>query len=541
MRRRHFLQGLSAGLMSTGLLAAAERGYRSLPARGGKRAETLGTARNCIFILLEGGPSHVDTFDIKTTRDTPDLLGIQTTADGLLWPAGVMPKLGEMTREFSLVRGISAVEAVHERAVYHLLTAHRQNAALTGEIPHFASMAAFKLAEQRRETDLLPSVILMGADPAQNGFLPVDYQAMRLSNEGTVPNLEHYYEGGEDRFALLNATLAMSNPSDARGDLLRFQKKGLELMGGGPLRDLLMVESTFEDPSYSVTEFRRQCETSLRLLEADQGTRMIQMQLGGWDHHDEIYSLQEGGLPDLCHALDEGLSYLLAGLAARPGSTPGNTLLDETLVVAMGEFGRTVGGLNTSEGRDHLPEVAPALFAGGGVQGGAPDRCHQQRRQHHYRSRLEPSTLHGHQRCGGYRLQRVGHRLDGTHCRYALGPCLRTGGQLGRRTGTHHRRSFRMRGRIMKTLLALVACLLMLPAAAAEPTKMDPLVQRFLHGPPLAAKASGGNGMETYGRIDDRAFPPSRYPGPDGPAARPGTPERFPGGPTAGQASPGDR
>nr|MDJ0839904.1 DUF1501 domain-containing protein [Acidobacteriota bacterium] len=64
-----------------------------------------------------------------------------------------------------------------------------------------------------------------------------------------------------------------------------------------------------------------------------------------------------------------GLSYMLDTLAQRPGAA-GGTLLDETLIVAMGEFGRTVQGLNTSAGRDHYPYAVPAFFAGGGVKGG---------------------------------------------------------------------------------------------------------------------------------------------------------------------------
>jgi len=96
------------------------------------------------------------------------------------------------------------------------------------------------------------------------------------------------------------------------------------------------------------------------------------LSLSGWDHHIGIYNENDPiGLPSLCRALDEGLSYLLDELAAAPAVTPANTsLLDDTLVVVMGEFGRTTGPLNTSAGRDHYPFVVPALFAGGGTAAG---------------------------------------------------------------------------------------------------------------------------------------------------------------------------
>ncbi len=370
MRRRSFLQGVTAGLLGTGLAAASEHQFDIGSLRQINRKETIGTARNCIFILLEGGPSQVDTFDVKTSVDTPDLLGVQTLGGGFQWPVGTMPKLAGLADQFSLVRSISAVEAVHERAVYHLLTAHRQNAALTKDIPHFASMTAFKLANQRRESDVLPPVIVMGIDPAKNGFLDVDYQALRLNGDGSIPNLEHGYDGSERRFSLLENTLALSQVKDERNNLVRFQKQGLDLMNGSLLRDLLLAESSFEDPSFMVTEFRRQCETAVRLLGADQGTRVLQLQLGGWDHHFDIYNQEMGGLVDLSHALDEGLSYLLTQLQNLPGQQTGKSLLDETLIVAMGEFGRTTGELNSANGRDHYPYAVSGLFAGGGVQAG---------------------------------------------------------------------------------------------------------------------------------------------------------------------------
>jgi uncharacterized protein (DUF1501 family) len=71
----------------------------------------------------------------------------------------------------------------------------------------------------------------------------------------------------------------------------------------------------------------------------------------------------------MARSFDEGFSFLLDELAARPGQN-GGTLLDETLVVALGEFGRTTNGLNTSRGRDHYPFVLPAIVAGGGIQPG---------------------------------------------------------------------------------------------------------------------------------------------------------------------------
>jgi uncharacterized protein (DUF1501 family) len=96
--------------------------------------------------------------------------------------------------------------------------------------------------------------------------------------------------------------------------------------------------------------------------------------MGGWDHHQDIYAKSETpnqtvpGLYNQCTMLDEGLSNLLTDLAASPGVN-GGTLLDETLVVWMGEFGRTVGPLTNQDGRDHYFQHF-ACFAGAGAVGG---------------------------------------------------------------------------------------------------------------------------------------------------------------------------
>jgi uncharacterized protein (DUF1501 family) len=103
------------------------------------------------------------------------------------------------------------------------------------------------------------------------------------------------------------------------------------------------------------------------LVKANLGTRFVQVNLGGWDNHTNIYA-RPGGIYGPATQLDRGLANLLIDLAAAPGAQRGS-LLDETLIVAMGEFGRTVGPLTNGQGRDHYFQHF-ALFAGGGVQGG---------------------------------------------------------------------------------------------------------------------------------------------------------------------------
>ena len=365
MKRRQFLTGCTAGLAGCLNLSFAQTPrWRRLP-RQKEGVVTQGAARNLIFVLLEGGPSHIDTFDLKTGPWTPNSLGVETLGGGLMWPSGHMPKLATRTDQFTILRAMSAVEAVHTRAVYHLLTAHRQNAALVGEIPHFASMLSFKLADQRQESESLPTVMMIGQNPAKNGFLPLDHIGLQLSRNANIPNLQHFGEGEADRFQLLSDLMALKDDRNKKADHALFQDQARRMMLDPDLSSLLAPESDDETRDGA---FLEQCGAAVRVLAANKGTRVFQLELGGWDHHISIYDNPD--LRNLSREFDNGFAYLLDELSSLPGVAGNGTLLDETLIVAMGEFGRTVGPLNTSAGRDHLPFVAPAIIAGGGVQPG---------------------------------------------------------------------------------------------------------------------------------------------------------------------------
>lgn len=370
--RRQFLTGLGAGL--SGLSLAGTPTPRWKQAMRRKRAvETYGTARNLIFVLLEGGISHVDTFDFKSHFSQSGAGLGPVDMGGWIWPQGIMPKLERRGNQFSLVRAMSAVEAVHERGVYHLLTAHRQSGASSGSTPDFASVLSYKMQDQRRPEDTLPTVMKVTGISPGAGFLGVNHRGLQINEVGGVDNLDHGFYDVDGRMGLLDQMLEGLDGQfgDARSDRVRDLEQARTMMKDGELQALLGISEDEEDEiDYDDASalFLRQCETAVNVINADKGTRVFQMYLGGWDHHDNIYDPYN--LPRLARALDEGLAYLLDQLAALPGKAGGASLLDETLVVAAGEFGRTTGRLNTSAGRDHYPYVNPIWTAGGGVKGG---------------------------------------------------------------------------------------------------------------------------------------------------------------------------
>jgi uncharacterized protein (DUF1501 family) len=116
----------------------------------------------------------------------------------------------------------------------------------------------------------------------------------------------------------------------------------------------------------AATGFGNACLTARNVLRANLGVRYIELNLGGWDNHANIYQAN-AGVYTPARQLDTGLANLIADLAQTPGVR--GSLLDDTLIIARGEFGRTVGALTGAAGRDHYFNYS-ALVAGGGVRGG---------------------------------------------------------------------------------------------------------------------------------------------------------------------------
>lgn len=368
IKRREFITGLGGNLI-TGMVTGYNPHWQR-QTRQGKLVETRGTAKNVIFILLSGGPSHVDMFDLKLGSYSPDALGPATIGGSLLWPQGIMPKLAKRANQFSLVRSISAVEAVHERAIYHLITSRRPNPSLTQEIPHFESVVSHMLDPQRSEHATLPTVISSGRT-VFNGFFDIVHRGLALGEEGRIVNNIHDFDGADDRFGLLGNLLGGVPLRDGgRGDFVRLHEQAREIMTNPTLNEILGGSDDSDDEYTPARNFMNQCQVAARAILAGLGTRVFSIDYGSWDHHDQIYSDAAYSHMSMARGLDDGLAHLLDTLGGAPGESAGKTMLDETLIVAVGEFGRTTGALNSSFGRDHFPYVLPAFFAGGGIAGG---------------------------------------------------------------------------------------------------------------------------------------------------------------------------
>ena len=346
-------------------VASAVAGYLLLPGRPLERVARASvspkaTAKNVVFIMMQGAPSHTDTFDLKAGNPFPRSFN-PTTYNGLLFPQGLMPHLAGQLDSIALVRSMRAWANVHG-LMQQWVQIGRNPAKPTSKIsPHIGSVVALELT---RKDAILPAFLaLNGTPPASSGFLPVADAPFVVTAGGGLPNTSH--PDGRDRFAARNAVLqaleAGAVPGEDLGsgpdEMKEWKTRSRSLMYNSDVDRIFNLDPD-DKTRYGNTAFGNACVTARNLLRADMGTRFIQITLGSWDYHSNLYAQ----LIPMAGQFDAGLGALLVDLKA-------DGLLDQTLIVAQGEFGRTVGNLNGNSGRDHFQQQA-MLVAGAQVRGG---------------------------------------------------------------------------------------------------------------------------------------------------------------------------
>jgi hypothetical protein len=343
------------------------------------RVQPRGTARFTIFVMLQGGQSHVDGWDLKEHVWTPQDFDIKEVRPGVKWPMALYPKLAAQLDRVSLVRSLQAWDAVHARAQYYTQSAHSLNPALQKELPPIGSVVAHEYASQRRPGDTLPlyvatNVITSQVGLLKSGFLPATYSPFHVD---TTVGLSAFAMKDPERsefdrrWNLLKTfdERMRNDPSlaaKAYRDYHNYYEGAVEMLSDPRAAKIFEIDEA-DSARYGKTSLGDGCIVARKLVEADAGTHFVYVNHYDWDHHGRIYN--ERSHYRMSHELDDALAALLDDLAAtrRPD---GRSLLDETLVVCMGEFGRTPGKLNLLGGRDHHQYAFTGLFAGGGVQGG---------------------------------------------------------------------------------------------------------------------------------------------------------------------------
>ena len=342
------------------------------------------TAKNVIFVMLPGGPSHVDTFDLKVGSWTPANF-TPATFNGVDWPSGLMPQLAQQLSlsRFALVRSCQAPALVHSLLQTWMQIGRSPTSATGGIAPNLGSVVALEKEVERASNQPVPGFLSLngGATIAGPGYFAGRFSPFDVApNANGITNITPT-NSDLDRFNRRYAVLAAANAPHATTspisrkfeEMSDFYSSAYSMMNDPRVGNAFRFAAT-DGARYGTgtaqTGFGNACLTARNVLQANLGVRYIQINLGGWDNHSNIYAGAangQGGIYGPARQLDAGLANLISDLATQPGTR--GTMLDDTLIVVRGEFGRTVGPVTGQGGRDHYSTYS-TLIAGGGVRGG---------------------------------------------------------------------------------------------------------------------------------------------------------------------------
>lgn len=349
--RRRLLQSGAAGLAAVPLLHRL----------GLAAADVKRDGRACIVVWLNGAPSQLETWDPKPgTPNGGPTQAIDTAVPGVQF-AEYWPKLAALMTDVSVVRTIVGKEAAHERGRYHLLTGRRLGGA--SQFPHFGSVVAQELGDPDSD---IPNFVCIG-NTLSSGFLGVKYAPFEVPTAGQLPaNVAPRTDTArtDRRLAMLrqqDADFANAGAEAIAFEHEQLYNKAARLMTSERLKAFTLEgESDQTKQSYGPNQFGQGCLVARRLVES--GVPFVQVQRSGWDMHANLWQ----NIPTAAGEVDQGVAALITDLKARG-------LLDRTLILVLGEFGRTpkINQSTPNVGRDHWARNFNVLLAGGGLQPGA--------------------------------------------------------------------------------------------------------------------------------------------------------------------------
>ena len=399
--RRSFLRRSSCGLGSLALSVLLTEQARAESPLAPKASHFPAKAKRVVFLFMEGGPSQMDLLDYKPRLakddgkplpfklpDTEATVGLDATrllgpiskfdhrGQSGLFLSNLLPEIGRHADDLCVLRAMQSDSPNHPvaRTILH-----------TGTTNDFwPSMGAWISYGLGTENQQLPSYVTIlpreGTRNYGSAFLPAIHQGTPIEDvsggKGRAP-IRHLVDPSLPRDAqrkkieflqrlnrahleTLQADQAMEGVLESFELAFRMQTKAPEIVDLS--RESKATRELYGIGGKKTDRVGRQCLLARRLLEA--GVRFVQVSMGGWDHHGSIRS----GLPNQCAMMDRPVASLLTDLKNRG-------LLEDTLVVWAGEFGRTphhqdLSGNGANVGREHNPHGFSIWLAGGGVRGG---------------------------------------------------------------------------------------------------------------------------------------------------------------------------
>lgn len=348
-------------------------------------------AKSAILVWLDGGPSHLESYDPKpdSTAEVRGPFGmIKTSVPGTIF-SELLPRQAKLAHHFSVIRSLTHSTGDHFAGGHWMLTG-KFGATTANQTPQFPSIGSYVSKMRGPNVPGFPAYV--GLPAAQSIFLFPGYMGAAYLGRNYNPfdvdteqkYLHHAYNVPVTKAKFLSMPAIDSARINDRGDLLKsidqarrsndqiaargalgkFQQQALAMVGTAAVAEAFDISK--EDPKlidrYGNNPWGRYTLMARRLVES--GVTFVTVDMPHWDHHSRLV---EGHAPNM-RVMDQAVGTLIADLLDRG-------LLDETLVIVMGEFGRTpkVNSGMPSEpipGRDHWGQVFSVMLAGGGVPGG---------------------------------------------------------------------------------------------------------------------------------------------------------------------------
>lgn len=363
LSRRAFVQGAAKTFLGVSALGSMGSRAMAIAGKDASTAKQVATARNVIYLYMNGGMSHLDTFDPKEGQS--EIMGlteiIRTNVDGIRISSN-LPLMARQMDKVALIRSMNSTQGAHEQGQYYQRTSYEQRSSI-----RHPSMGAWLQRFQDKGNPSLPASVMVGNDSRHPGagFFESRFAPLMINDpEGGINNVKTNSWFTQERFESrlstakkLDATFAQTyNVKNVRAYSDMYDD-AVKMMKSEELKAFdLSAEPDALRSKYGKDNFGQGCLLARRLVE--HGVRHVEVTFGNWDTHNANFTR----VPELCDELDTALSTLLTDLASRG-------MLEDTLVVLATEFGRTPE-INANDGRDHHPKAFSCLLAGGGIRGG---------------------------------------------------------------------------------------------------------------------------------------------------------------------------
>ena len=356
--RRDFLRMTGAGVFG----ASASGWMNVLAAHAAQPGKKPKKIKHTVLLWMDGGPSHKDTWDLKPDSDgAGEFKPISTSVPGIQISEH-LPKMAKLMQHGAIVRGMSTKEGAHPRAKYNMHTGYREG---QGGM-NYPSLGAIVSMEKGIESAALPNYVTIAGRAYGSAYLGPKHQPLVITDATKgVEDLKPLVAQGQfdKRVSLLQemeASFFRNQSDEVITDHKTNYLRAVKLMQSKEAKafDLSLEPAAARTP-YGTGKFADGCLMARRLIEV--GVPFVEVALGGWDTHQDNFTKVKA----LSEQVDAGMSALINDLQKRG-------LLDQTLIIWMGDFGRTpkINTKGPKPGRDHYPKAWSLAMFGGGMQGG---------------------------------------------------------------------------------------------------------------------------------------------------------------------------